>query len=219
MVDDDEIGGAHAGPGALVKTFSAVAVLARTRRGVGVDGVPHLGTRRRPEIMAQSGSGRFGPLGDPLEFVVIGIPKKCRAISEGVAQARRAQVVRFPDEHGRLEFRVSGERGCRFKKSAALGEVARLELFLQGNRVRGDDQLARGVDRVNEARHEVGERFTDARAGFKEERCVVLHRRGHGAGHGFLLRPMIEGETGLQPAVLREDFRSEGGRVAGGRRR
>ena len=43
--------------------------------------------------MAQSGSGGFGPLGDPLEFVVIGIGKKGRAISERVAQARRAQVV------------------------------------------------------------------------------------------------------------------------------
>ena len=72
---------------------------------------------------------------------------------------------------------------------------------------------------MNEAGNEVGERFTDARAGFKQERRVVLHRRGHGAGHGFLLRPMIEFETGLQPAVLCENFRSEGGRVAGGRRR
>ena len=93
MVDDDEIGRAHAGPGSLVEAFSAVAVLARTRRGVGVDGVPHFGARRRPEIVAQSGAGGFGPFGDPLEFVVIGIGKKGRAISERVAQARRAQVV------------------------------------------------------------------------------------------------------------------------------
>ena len=83
----------------------------------------------------------------------------------------------------------------------------------------GDDQLARRVDGVNEAWHEVGEGFTDAGAGFKEERFVALHGGGHGAGHGFLLRAMIEFEAGLQPAILGENFRSEGGRVAEGRRR
>ena len=82
-----------------------------------------------------------------------------------------------------------------------------------------DDELPAGVDGVDQTGNEVGERFADAGAGFEQEGFVALHRGGDGAGHLFLLRPVVELQSGLQPAVLGENFRSEGGRVAGRRRR
>ena len=85
--------------------------------------------------------------------------------------------------------------------------------------MRRDDELAPGVDGVDKTGDEVGEGFADAGAGFEKERFVCFHCGGDGTGHFLLLRPVVELQSGLQPAILGEDFRSEGGRVAGGRRR
>ena len=131
MVDDDEIGGAHPGAGALVETFSAVAVCAGARGGVGVDHVPDVRARWRAEIVAEAGVGGVGPRGDALEFVVVGIGKETRAVGEGVAEARGAEIIRFADEHGGLEIGVAREVRRGLEEPAAEWKVAGLKLLLQ----------------------------------------------------------------------------------------
>ncbi len=66
VVDNDDLGRAQPGPGALVVAFLAVAMLARAGGGVGVDRVPDLGARRRLQVVPQAGGGFFRPFRDAL---------------------------------------------------------------------------------------------------------------------------------------------------------
>ena len=219
VVDDDEIGRAHAGAGALIEALLGVAVFARAGGGVGVDGVPYLGTRGRADIVPEARVGLLRPVGDALQFIVVSIGKERRAIRERVAEARRAEVVGFADEHSGLEVGVAGEGRRGLEELPALREIARFQLFLQRDGVGRDDELAGGIDGVDEPGDEIGQRLAHARAGFEEEGLVGLHGRGDGARHRLLLRAVAQIEPGMQPAVLGEDLRGEGGRVARRRRR
>ena len=76
VVDDDDLRRAQPGPGALVMAFLVVAVLARAGGGVGVDRVPDFRARRRFQVVTQAGRGRFRPLGDALQFLVVGVGER-----------------------------------------------------------------------------------------------------------------------------------------------
>ncbi|MCR6657148.1 MAG: hypothetical protein NVV63_15345 [Opitutus sp.] len=209
VVDDDDVRGAQTRASALIEAAIAIAVLARTRRGIGVDGVPDFRARRRTQLVTQSGIGRLGPRRDALQFIVVGIGKETRAISERVRETRRAQVIGFSDQHGRAEIGVGFERLARVEQTSADRKIFRLELFLQRDRVRGDDHLPRLIDGVDDPRNEVGQRFADACAGLEEQGNVVGDRRGNGARHLFLFGTMLERETFVQPSALREDVRRQ----------
>ena len=79
----------------LVETFFVVAMLPRAGGRVGADGVPHLGTRRRTEFVAQAGVSRLGPCGDALEFVVVRIGEEAGVVGKGVAVATGMKVGKF----------------------------------------------------------------------------------------------------------------------------
>ena len=85
--------------------------------------------------------------------------------------------------------------------------------------MRGDNQLPRLVDGVDDAGQEIGEGFADAGAGLEQQRLVGLHRGGHRAGHLLLFRAVLELQSGLQPAALGEDLGGEFGRATGRRGR
>ena len=194
-------------------------MLARARGRVGVDGVPDLGAGRRAQIVAQAGIGGLGPAGDALQFVVVGVGEKTRAVGEGLGEAGRAEVVGFTEQDGGAEIGVAGEGGIRLEKAADERKVLGLELFLQGNRVRRDDQLALLIDGVDDAGGEVGEGFSDAGAGFKEERGVRFEDGGDGARHRLLLRAVFEGKSRVEPAAFGENLRGKLRRPARRRRR
>ena len=82
----------------------------------------------------------------------------------------------------------------------------------------GDDHLPALLDRVDDARDEIGEALANSCAGFKEQRFVIAHRGSHGAGHLLLLRAVFELERALQPAVLRKCLRHQRRRLVRGRR-
>ena len=131
----------------------------------------------------------------------------------------RAEVIGLAEQDGGAEAGVTGEGGIGLKEAADEREVLRLELFLQGDRVRGDDQLAFLIDGVDDAGREVGEGFADASAGFKEERGVGLEDGGDGARHRLLLRAVFEGKSRVQPAAVGENLRGKLRRPARRRRR
>ena len=219
VVDDDQVGRADPGAGALVGAFLAVAVLARTAGGVGVDQLPDFGERRGVELMAQPLGGGLGPSGDTLQLLVLGGGEKLVFVAQGGGQTRGAQVVALADQHGGFERGVGLGFFGGGKHPAAQGQVFLVELFLEGDRVGGDDHLPRLVHGVDDAGQEVGEGFADAGAGFEQERLVALHRGGDGAGHFLLLGTMFESEAGLQPAAGGKQLRGELRRARGGRRR
>ena len=116
-----------------------------------------------------------GPGGDALEFLVVGRGKQFVAALEGVREPGGAKVVGLADQKGRLEFGVGAELVHRFEQTPAQRQVLGLDLFLQRNRVSGDNHLPRLVHRVEDARHEVGQTLADAGAGFKEQNFIVGH--------------------------------------------
>ncbi|OQB80558.1 MAG: hypothetical protein BWX86_02960 [Verrucomicrobia bacterium ADurb.Bin122] len=56
----------------------------------------------------------------------------------------------------------------------------------------GDDELPALIDRMDDPRDQVGERFADAGAGLKEQRGVVEEGVGDGAGHLGLLGAVFQ---------------------------
>ena len=219
VVDDDDLGVAQPGAGPLVETDFAVAVFAAAGGGIGVDGVPDLGRRRRVQLVDQPVAGLPRPGGDALQLRLVGAGKKFLAARQGVREAGGAEVVGLAHEHGGFEFRVGVELAHRLEQAAAEGQVHRLDLLLEGDRVGRDDQLPRLIHRMDDARHEVGEALAHAGAGLEQQHLVIAHRRGHGTPHLLLLRAVLEAEPLLQPAVRGEHRRRQRGSVAFRRRR
>ena len=205
VVYDHDLRRAQPHPGALIVTFLRVAVFTRARRGVGVDGVPDLRTRRRFQVVPQAGGGGLGPLGDALQFCVVGVGEERRAVGECVAEPRRAEVIRFADEHRRSKVGVTGEGGVGFKNAPADRQVLRFDLLLQRDGVRRHDHLPALVDGVDEPREEIGEGFADARPGLEQQRLVGGHGRGDRVGHLRLLGAVLQMQRGAELATLGEN--------------
>jgi len=85
--------------------------------------------------------------------------------------------------------------------------------------VRGDAELSRLVDGLDDSWNQVSEGFADSRSRFEEKRFVGFHRSGDSPGHLILLRTVIELEAFLEPAALGKNFRGEFWRVTPGWRR
>ena len=89
-------------------------------------------------------------------------------------------------------MRVALERGGGGEELAAERQVVFLQLLLQRDRVRGDDQLALRVHRVDDARHKVREALAHAGARLEEQRLVAEIGGGHRPGHVLLLRAVLQ---------------------------
>ena len=88
------------------------------------------------------------------------------------------------------------------------------ELFLEVDRVGGDDRFFALGDREENAGDEVAEAFADAGAGFDEEMGSVLQSAGDGDGHLLLLGAEFEIGAAGEDAFLGEemlDFGEEAG--------
>ena len=91
------------------------------------------------------------------------------------------------------------------------------ELFLQANRVRGDDDPEVLVGRGGEdGRHEIGEALAHARACFDEQMLPLHQRPRHGHGHLLLLRPIFEIARFREDAAGRKDLFDLRDEVGGG---
>lgn len=219
VVDDDDVGVADAGAGTLVEAVGGVAVFAGAAGGVGVDEFPDVGRGRGIKFVAEAFGGGGGPVGDAVEFGLFGGAEEVLFIAESGGEAGGAAVVALTEEDGGFEIGVGFGVGVGGKNAAAEGEVFAVNLFLEGDGVGGDDELAGLIDGVDDAREEVGEGFADAGAGFKEEGFVVGHGGGDGAGHGFLLGAVFELKGGSENAVGRKERGRHGGGARRGRRR
>lgn len=219
VIDDEDVSGIAALFCALVEAAVAIAVFFGAAGGVGGDGFPDLVGGRRFEFVAEAGVGEFGPLGDAEEFALFGMGEEVLFVVEGGGETRGAEVVGFADQYGGFEVGVAGELGGGFEEPAADREVFGFELFLEGDCVGGDDELAGAVDGVDDAGGEVGEGFADAGAGFEEERGVVAHRSGDGAGHLFLFGAMFERKRAGEDAILGKNVGGHFGRATAHRRR
>ena len=125
------------------------------------------------------------------------------SVLDRVAKAGGAAVVAFADHERGFELSIALELGHGIEQLAANFEVFAADLLLQGDGMTGDDEWSLGIDRVDQPRHEVGEAFTDASAGFEEQRLIGLQRLRGAQRHGRLLGAVVEPEHSLQvPAFL-----------------
>lgn len=221
VIDDDKIGFADGGAGTLERAMRWMAVPAVTGIGVGVEPFPDAWIGGRFEFHPQAGGRGLGPIGDAVQFGLLGAGEQLGAGLEGFVEAGGAEVIGAAEEDGVIEVGEAGQTGDGAEESAAEREVLFLDLFLEGDGIGGDDERAFGGLCVEEAGEEVGEAFADAGAGLEEEGLIVLHGGHDGVGHAGLLRAVFEAVEGLEDAVGCEqlvDLRWEaerGRRVAG----
>ena len=142
--------------------------------------------------MPQAGLGGLGPFADALQFLVVGVGEQRAAVRQSVAQPGRAEVIRFADQHGRPKPGIGGEVGRGPEDFPANREILLLNLLLQRDGVRRDDQLAALVGGVNDARKKVGEGFADPGAGLEQQRLVIAHGGRDRLRHPRLLRAVLQ---------------------------
>ena len=78
------------------------------------------------------------------------------------------------------------------------------ELLLQIDRVRADDRLALGFQRVRHGGQQVGQRLADASRGFDHERSLLLQSLRHQLRHALLLRAKLKVLRLRERPALRE---------------
>ncbi len=205
VVDDDEVGALEGGFGALVMAVFGGAVAAVAGGGIGVDPFPDGAHGGGGEFLAEAGFGVVGPLDDALEFVLLGGGEEIAFGGDGLAEAGGAEVVGFSEKKGGAKIGAVLEAGNGGEQLAADREVAVEDLFLEGNGGGGDEERAFLSDGVDDAGEEVGEAFSDAGAGFEEERLGGLHAFGDGEGHFLLLGAVFEVEDLLEFAAGGEE--------------
>ena len=112
-------------------------------------------------------------------------------------QAPRAKIILTALQQCSLEF----HRQHFFQDRDIFIE----KLFLQIDRVRGNDRFFVLLKRKENCRDEISERFSHARARFDHEMSIFLQRLGHGHRHFLLLRPIFEILRFREQAVFRKD--------------
>ena len=145
---------------------------------------PHADLRLEVEIAQRAVAGFFRPFADRLELFIFRASEKVARLLERAAQACRAKVILPPlEQHGRqlVADHLAHDR-----------DVLAHELFLQIDRVGGNDPLAAGLERKLCSRQKVGERLSNAGARLGHQRTRASEGLGHRHGQCLLLRAKFE---------------------------
>ena len=205
VVDDDEVGPTDGGAGATEGAGIGCAVSLVAGMGVGMDPFPDLRRRRRLQFLAQAGGGVFGPVRDPLQFLLLGGREEFGARFQRLAQARSAEVIGPTEKDGMPESGAILQGGVGGKEFPAERKVLGFDLLLEGDGMGGDKERTARADGVEQPRNQVGEGFADARAGLRKKRPILRHGTGRTPCHIRLLGTELEAEMLLKKAALGKD--------------
>jgi len=113
-------------------------------------------------------------------------------------EAAGAEIIPAALEHGVGEL---GRKNLLEDRQILLDE-----LFLEIDRVRGDDRFFAIRDGVENARDEVAETLADAGAGFDEQMLLILQCARDSDAHLLLLRAEFEIRAARENALLGKDM-------------
>jgi hypothetical protein len=136
------------------------------------------------EVAQRSVLRRPGPVRDASQFRCFRSGKQFAGLLQGSLEAPRAKVI-LPAFHQR---RFELDR----KDLLENGNVLVEKLFLQIDRVRGNDRLLLFLDRIEDGRREVSDRFAHPRPGLDDQMAFLLERARDGHRHLLLLGPILE---------------------------
>ncbi|OPZ68276.1 MAG: hypothetical protein BWY82_02595 [Verrucomicrobia bacterium ADurb.Bin474] len=121
------------------------------------------------QILQQSGLGCFCPFQDPLHFGLILVFNHRAMFAHAFLEAAVAKVVGLTHQLGGLKRCILGEIRSRLEYPAAEFEILVENLVLQGDCVRGYDELPFLLNRLDDSRNKVGQALSDSCSGFKQQ--------------------------------------------------
>src|SRR5262245_52192555 len=184
VIDHEQIRLLHQLAGLEIEaTLVICAILAEAVLRIAFDQVPYRADRAETQIAAAAVGRAPAPAAQVVELIER--PRLAQQIDtalQGHAQSPLAQIV-APALDEQRQKRLCDDA---LQKRNVLAD----ELFLQADRVRGNDDAAILVgQRCLDRRNEIGETFADAGARFDHEMPALGNSRRHRVGHFELLRP------------------------------
>ena len=151
------------------------------------DRVPHLATRLVGEVGERPVARARGPRRQGLELGPALVLEQRGHLLARLIEAREAHVV--PPA---LEQRERGGVLAAPERAGQDRQVLADELLLQVDRIGRDDGALAVLARPHQRRHQVGERFPHAGAGFEHPHAAVVVQIGDVGGHVALAGPVLE---------------------------
>lgn len=202
MIDNANMGGEEAGPGATIAAALIPAIFAIAGGGIRVDLVPDLRRGLGVEFLALAGGSIRGPCAEPFPFLLFVSGKEFGLLAlEEAGESVFAEVIGLADEKGGLETGVGSEFRDGLEKASAEGKVFIQDLLLESDGVGGNDHGAIGIDAEKETGDEVGEAFSNPGTRFKEQRLVGEKGLGDMQGHLLLLGAILQAEDFLKESA------------------
>ena len=152
--------------------------------------VPHLGARLVRKVREGAVTRSRRPGGERLELRRAVVVEQGAPRVPGLREPREADVIPPP-----LEQREAGHTALSAPRGKRAGENRKVladQLFLQVDRVGGDDRPLAVLSRPHQRRDEIGERLPHSRARLEQRDAAVVVDVGDVGGHVALARPVLE---------------------------
>ena len=206
MVDDDDVRFRRCATSLEDKALVEMRALhARAQIALGRNFIPHFRARRRRQVGERSIRRSVRPCPQGRQFSRHAVVKQLRRAARGLFQAGQTQIV-APSLEQREAHPLIAK--CSREKRQILAD----ELFLQVDRVRGDDGPFPVRRRPAQRRHEVPERLADTGARLQQPDAAVVVDSRDGRRHVALARAifvarMLQRDSSAGSKVVRDGSR------------